>query len=258
MSTTLKLAIGAAAVIAVVLGGAFVLGSRAPSYGVGGAPTPSPSPTASPTASPSPSPSPTPGALGIGSSAASLTVGTYTRFDPFPVQMSMTIPDGWSGNVGGPYAVFLQRTSGPGSINVTIFNDVFADPCHSDKGFLSPRPGSSVDALAAVLGKMPNVKPTKPVKGTIGGQAARQLTLTAPAISATCALDPASGLFKTWELPLGAVGGMAPGQQDRVWILSVGSTRVVIDAQEPVVQDAALHAEIQSILDSLQIQPKGS
>ncbi len=36
MSTTFKLALGAAAVIAVVLGGAFVLGPRPPDHGIGG------------------------------------------------------------------------------------------------------------------------------------------------------------------------------------------------------------------------------
>ena len=261
MSSTIKFAFGAVGVVALVLGGALLLGqggSGGNVGGVGGAPTlsPSPSPPAIPT--PSPSPSPTAGSLILGESQAPLTAGTYTGFDPFPIKMSITVPDGWSGNVGGPYAVFLGDDSGRGSIGVTIFDDVFADPCHSAKGFLSPRPGGSADALAAALAKMPNVKPTKPVTDTIGGQAAKQLTLTAPAPTATCTLSPTEGLFPTWELPLGAVGGMTPGQQDRVWILEVDGKRVVIDAQEPVVQDAALHAQIQSVLDSIVIQPKGS
>ena len=48
------------------------------------------------------------------------------------------------------------------------------------------------------------------------------------------------------------IDGIGPGRQDRVWIADVDGNRLVIDAQEPVVQDAALHAEIQSILDSVQ------
>ena len=47
MSTSFKLALGAAAVIAVVLGGAFALGSRPPDNSIGG-PGPTPTPTASP------------------------------------------------------------------------------------------------------------------------------------------------------------------------------------------------------------------
>ncbi len=201
MTMTSKVAIGAVAVIAILLGGAFLLRPGGSDNGIGGAPSAAPTATPSPTAAPTPTPtptasatpvaSPTPGALSVGETTAPLAAGTYTAFDPFPVHMTMTIPDGWSGNVGGPYAVFLQRSSGPGAINLTIFDDVYVDPCHSDKGFLSPRPGSSVDALAAALAKMPNVKPTKPVKGTIGGQAAKQLTLTAPA-SATCSPGPST------------------------------------------------------------------
>jgi len=258
MTMTSKIAIGAVAVIAVVFGGAFLLRPGTSLNGIGGTVSPTPSPTASPTPTPvtTPAASPTPGTLSVGASSA-LAAGTYSAFDPFPIHMTMAIPDGWSGNVGGPYAIFLKRTSGPGSINVTIFDDVFADPCHSEKGFLSPRPGSSVDALAAALAKLPNVKPTKAVKGTIGRQTATQLTLTAPT-SATCSPVVADGVFPTWELPLGAVIGLAPGQQDRVWVLNVDGVRFVIDAQEPVVQNAALHAQIQSILDSIRIQPTGS
>jgi hypothetical protein len=51
MSTSFKLALGAAAVVAVLLGGAFALGPRPPN-GIGG-----PGPTPSPSISPSPSPS---------------------------------------------------------------------------------------------------------------------------------------------------------------------------------------------------------
>lgn len=56
MSTSFRLSIGVAAVIAVILGGAYLLGPPAP--GVGGGPSSSPSPTVSPTPSPSPSASP--------------------------------------------------------------------------------------------------------------------------------------------------------------------------------------------------------
>lgn len=261
MTMTSKVAIGAVAVIAIVLGSVFLLRPGPSDNGVGGAPSATLSPTAAPTPTPAPSAtplaSPTPGPLSAGEGPRPVAAGTYSAFDPFPVHMTLTIPDGWSGNIGGPYAVFLKRTSGPGQVNFTIFDDVYVDPCDSAKGFVAPRP-KSVEDLAAVLAEMPGVRPTKPVSSTIGGQAAKSLTLTAPTTSATCNPDPGEGVFPTWQLPLGAVNALGPGQQDRVWITDVDGTRVVIDAQEPVVQDAALHAEIQSILDSIKIQPTGS
>ena len=39
--------------------------------------------------------------------------------------------------------------------------------------------------------------------------------------------------------------------------MEVGGKRIVVAAQEPVVQDATLHAQIQSILDSLTFVPPG-
>jgi len=255
MSTIPKLAIGVAAVVAVLLGGAFLLRPGTTDPGVG-APVPTASPTPPVTPSPTPMASATPGPLGVHEGLAPVAAGTYAISDPLPVPVSVTVPAGWSGNIGGPYALFLHRSGGPGSVDVTIFDDVFADPCDITKGFLAPRPGSSVDDLAAALAKSTALHPTRPVTDSIGGRTGKRLTLTAPT-SATCLPDASEGVFPTWELPLGAVLGLGPGQVDRVWIVDAGGTRLVIDAQEPIVQDAALHAEIQSILDSLKIGPTG-
>ena len=42
-----------------------------------------------------------------------LTPGTYVTNDPFLARVTFTVPDGWAGNIGGPYAVFLGDASGP-------------------------------------------------------------------------------------------------------------------------------------------------
>jgi hypothetical protein len=83
MSTTFKLAVGAAVVIAVVLGGAFVLGPRARDQGVGGGQTPSPSPTVSPSPSPS-------------AAADPLDIATWTTYTSKQYGFSIAHPADWT------------------------------------------------------------------------------------------------------------------------------------------------------------------
>jgi hypothetical protein len=61
--------------------------------------------------------------------------------------------------------------------------------------------------------------------------------------------------FRVWELPWGATNDLNPGQADRVWILDVGSQRLVIDALQTPHQTAATTAEVQGILGSIKITP---
>jgi hypothetical protein len=82
MTTAPKLAIGAAAVIAVVLGGSFILGPGSP--GPGGGPGPSPSP--SPSISPSPSPS----------TSAATDTSTWTPFTSDRHGFSAAVPPAFS------------------------------------------------------------------------------------------------------------------------------------------------------------------
>ena len=70
--------------------------------------------------------------------------------------------------------------------------------------------------------------------------------MTAPATGDSC---------RVWELPLGATNDMAPGDQQRVWILDVDGQRLVIVAPEPPALSAATKAEVQAVLDSIHIEP---
>jgi hypothetical protein len=240
MGNTIRLA---AAVATVVLAG--VVGvTLLPG---GGAPEPSPAP--------SPTPTPSPRALTDGS-LITLEPGTYVAADPFPLRVTFTVPAGWAGNIGGPYAVFLERATGLDAVSFSIFDTVYADPCHFDKGPLNPLPGPSVGDLATALVSLKGLDATTATDVTLSGYQGKQLTLTAPASFAGCTLTP-DGNFRVWELPLGATNDLTPGERDRVWILDVGGTRLVIDAPETPGQTPAERAEVQGIVDSIQIaQPQ--
>ncbi len=231
-----------AAVVAAVLVIAFVgINLISPKNGGIGGPAPTPTPT------------PTPRAMTVGTPAP-LEPGIYVTADPFLSRVTFTMPAGWVGNMGGPYAVYLDRTSGLGSVAFLVFNKVYADPCHYDKGVLDPPPGPSVDDLATALASMPGVDATTPTDVTVAGYRGKQLTLTAPASFVGCTLAPGEN-FRVWELPLGATNDMTPGQRDRIWILDVGGQRLVIDAPEIPGETPEAQAEVEGILNSIRMAP---
>jgi hypothetical protein len=59
-----------------------------------------------------------------------------------------------------------------------------------------------------------------------------------------------------WELPLGSVYAMSPGQGDRVWILDVEGQRIVVNASAIAGQTAEVKTEVQGILDSIRLAPR--
>jgi hypothetical protein len=153
--------------------------------------------------------------------------------------------------MGGPYAVFLDPSLGTvanddGLVELVIFDKVYADPCHPDRGLLNPPPGPSVDDLAKALASVPSLVATTPTDVTAAGYHGKQLTLTAPTSIATCSV---------WELPMGAANTMGPGERDTYWILDIDGQRLVIDAHELPTESAAHKAEVQAILDSIRIAP---
>jgi hypothetical protein len=258
MNTPIRIAMAAAAVVVLALVGVNLFSRTG---GVGGRPATSvPTATTAPTPSAllSPTPAcvqdrcPTPGALG--GVVGPLKPGTYVAADPFLLRVTFTVPAGWEGNIGGPYAVFLDQPQGTGAVSFSIFEQVYADPCHNDRGLLNPLPGPSVDDLATALAKVPGLGNPIPVDVTVAGYQGKQLTLTAPASFAGCTLTW-DGKFRVWVLPLGATNDLTPGERDRVWILDVGGQRLVIDAPEMPGQTAETTAEVQRIVDSIRIAP---
>ena len=251
--------ISAAAVIGliVIVGGLAFLG-RTPG-GVGGTPpttasSPTPIPTSASTPTPIPTTAPTPPALTTVRRA--LEPGTYVTGDPFRLRVTFTVPAGWEGHMGGPYLVDLGRVGGvPGGVFFAIFERVPADPCHADQGFLDPPPGPTVDDLAMALASLPGLDVTTPTDITVDGYRGKQLTLTAPDTFDGCTLSREG--YVIWQLPLGATFTMTPGERDQVWILDVDGERLVVDVPELPSSTAQQRAEVQAILDSLQIEPVG-
>ena len=192
----------------------------------------------------------TPPALAVGQQGP-LNSGTYVTGSPFLSRITFSSPPGWYADMGGPYAVFLDPSlvtvsNDDGLVEFLVFNKVFADPCHPDRGPMNPQPGPSVDDLAKALASLPSLVATAPTDVDVAGYHGKQVTLTSPTSMAACSV---------WQSPLGATNTMVAGEQDRYWILDVNGQRLVIDAHELPGESAADKAAVQAILDSMRIAP---
>lgn len=204
-----------------------------------------PTPTLAPTSSLRPFPADQRGVL---------DPGTYVAGDPFSLRVTFTLPAGWRGSIGGPYLVDLGWADKPGGISFSIFDKLSADPCHAEQGYLDPPLGPSVDDLATALANMPGIQVTDVSALTVDGYSGKQLTMSAPDSFASCTFSSFDG-YVIWQLPLGKTLSMSAGERNRVWILDVAGTRLVIlVSDEPGYTDAQ-RAELQAIFDSIHIEP---
>lgn len=245
MNTKIRLAIGAAAVVVAAVIGVTFLPSGS---GIGGGPAATPTPA--PTRTPTPIPLPVhPQALLVPE------LGAYLAGDPFPIPVTITIPAGWVGKVGGPYAAYLDKASDGGSggaaIAFSLSQSIYADPCN-DPAFLDPQPGPTVDDLASALTSLPGLDVTTPTEVTVDGYRGKQLTLTAPDNFDGCTLGREG--YRVWQLPLGAIFSFTPGQRMALWILDVDGERLVVSADTFPATTAQEQAEVQEILNSIRIE----
>jgi len=229
----------AALVVAVILIGAIVVyGNGSPGVG---------SSTPSPSASRTLAPSPTPVASGSLPQSGSVTEGSYTIADPFPVRLGLEIGPGWamwSQGVGGTTVALYKGSPDPPSglaIGFLIVDNVFADPCDQSAGEMNPPVGPAPMDLAEVLASQTGTESTDPVPVEIGGY---------------------SGVFLDYR-NTGECGDMTRwpgrdalvGERDQVWILDVDGTRLVIDAASFEGTSEADVAEMRTLIEGIVIGP---
>lgn len=208
-------------------------------------------PAAAPSPTPTPRPYPTSGLA---------EPGTYgLRFPGLPT-VTFTVPAGWGfGGAGGPAK--NDGTSRSMGLTTWTIANVYADPCKWGDGALIPPVGPSVDDLANALAKQPVQSGKAPTPVTLDGFSGKYLELTTPTSMSpsTCSPVPGTttpGFFVRWIAPDdGYMGFAGPGSHDRVWILDVRGVRFVIAATDFADATAQDRAELQSIIDSIRIEP---
>jgi hypothetical protein len=145
----------------------------------------------------------------------------------------ITVPDHW--NSAG--WLLNQPRSGESAPPVAVqfweVEQVYRHPCQW-KGSLF-WPGPTVDDLAKALAEVPLRNATKPIAVTLDGYSGKYLEWSVPADIdfSKCDADGAEHFFESWT---GSVVGdegdryqQGPGQVDRLWILDISGTNLVID-----------------------------
>jgi len=167
----------------------------------------------------------------IPSSSEDLKAGTYI-FDnsvlgfpgkPFP-NIGITVPDGWSSFGYGVHR--YTDTSRYLAVSFWSVGDVYANGCHWVGTQIHP--GPTADDLAAVLAARPLRNASAPVAVSLGEYHGKYLEWSVPVDISFSDCD--GGFFRTWTATNG--GGryqQGPGQVDRLWILDIEGSRLVID-----------------------------
>jgi len=220
--------VAAVAVAAVVL--AATLLGRGPN--VGGEPTPSPSPLLL-------------SVLGAGP----LEAGRYVtdQADPvFPIAVSLTLPDGWS-------QTWALEKAG---VNISFWSvaNISSDPCRWETTLLDPVLGPGVQDLVSALEAQVGRTGTTTTPVAVDGHSGQLMDLDWPASLDLLTCDRSE--YHLFEGP----GGDAPranaiGRHSMLWILDVDGARIVIEGTYPQGGGAAERAEIQAIVDTMQIGP---
>jgi len=230
MNTFTRIALAAAAVIVIVVAGYSLLPRTA---GVGGPPTPRPTYPAL-------------------NGQATLN-GRYTIGSGLKSRVTVQVPAGWSASadwvVIGPNGNAL-----PGGMAVRFYSitNAFKDPRSISAGVFNPPIGPTAADLAAAIVADPAWAATQAVDVTIDGRLAKHLQFAVPASSGLGA-DGQFDMFGTAGNP--DVYGFALGQTFDLYIVDVGTERVVIDAFHYAGTSATDLAAQQAVIASIQLDP---
>lgn len=236
MNKLVPIGLGAAAVVGALAIGTQFLGAPAPG-GVGADPTAP--------ASPQPTPAPIP-------ESGEIEEGTYLVSDGAST-MRVTFPAGWD-VVGG--TDIRKHRDQPNEVmflvNLPDIN-VWPDACAT--GELPPRTGPTADDLVAALRAQQNSDVSAPAEIMIGGLPGFLVEISVPDGFDTAACIPEAlriwsnaaedGNFLAFDGP-----GTAP-----VYILETPSGRIVLSTGSGPEATASDLAELQAIIDSIQIEP---
>jgi hypothetical protein len=247
MSVLTRVAIAAAAVLAIGL--AWInLGSPPPT---GVSSQPSPSATTPP--SPSPSPPLVPdGAIKPGRYVM-LPIGMVAAAKAPDPRLIVTMPAGWEGDQGGAFINKNYGVDAGPAMSAWQINGTFVNPC-TDHTLVTPAPGPGVDALITALAHQPGTTAGQPVAVTIDGYRGKSVEVTVATDISKCG----NGIdgFWLWASPDGDRRYVQDsGETDRIYVLDVKGRRFTFSARIPARTTAADRAELQAIIDSIQIAP---
>ena len=206
MSTSLKLALTGAALLAVLLGGTILLS------GGGTGPGPTPAPTASPTPTPSPTPS---SPLAHAEDHPDAGAG-------HPTTWTATVPATWSGAGTRPSPPARDTPARPGSRSGPRVPST--SRATRATGSARSSDGASVADVVAMLEARDDLVVSDPIDTTLGGYAGSRVDVEFPADLSACGdtIHPLRGAGRQWDLrswtlePLPRLDPRRGGSPDRL------------------------------------------
>lgn len=165
----------------------------------------------------------------------------------------ITVPDGWA-NVDGWGINARSETPRWTAVTFWDVNEVYAHPC-GWRGEPLIDPGRTVDGLVEALVDRPMRNATTPVEVSVDGYEGYMLEWSVPTDIDFTSCD--EGYFESWT-GLGWSSDrcqQGPGQVDRLWILDVNGSRLVIDAMYMPGATEQDREELFAVVDSIHFQP---
>ena len=167
------------------------------------------------------------------------------------LQVTFDVPAGWQGwELGVVHQGGADPPSGAG-FGVWVVTNVYEDPCHWNRSLAQPPVGPTVSDLVDALVAQRGYPASVPIAAAIGGRPATRLDHVVPE---DLDFDTCWGSsFRSWQANLDDRYHQGPGQVDRLWILEVLGTRVVIDASYYPGTTASDRAALFDIVRSVRI-----
>jgi hypothetical protein len=174
-------------------------------------------------------PGPSPALLGVADIGRPLESGAYRVAAPFAVPLTITIPQGWTlkSLVEGDVSL-----TGPGDgapwVVIELVDNVFADPCDSAGGPIDPPISPTVDGIIAALANMVGFQVGPVSEVVVGTHTGKAFDLTNDVDTATADCD-GGPMLPLWTYRGGGESATNGGLLERIWVVDVDGTAVVID-----------------------------
>ena len=236
VNNTMRIALASAAVVAVaIIGIGFIQAQNTGGPSLGDSTS-------------TPAPTPTPRAFREGD----LEAGTYA-LSPFlspnnEIQFTITVPEGWVG--AGPGLISATGSTAPDGMGMSFLevNGLYADPCKENSGEPDIPVGPAVEDLSTALADHPAYEATAPTDAVVDGYSGVRMDLQLPSDIDLAACE--GGQYWVWDAGPYAQG---PGNRWHLWILDIDGFTAVVLTEDFEGTSAEDQAELQAIVDSLQI-----
>jgi hypothetical protein len=175
---------------------------------------------------------------------AHLLPGSYVMTEVPNLSITFTVPDGWyKGNV--PFVAW--ENSSNSSVGFHSPDNLLIDACDPALGMRDPAVGPTAADFVAALGTMPGLTVSEPLDVTVGGYTGKLIEVTA---------DPDAGCtgeLELWDFAGIRVPGPGPGAGERLWILDVDGTRLIITARLRAEASPDVKPALDGVVESIRI-----